>query len=66
MTTVETIINTNGESLNYIGVYWIIVTRFIYQHFLSPVIFTCLSSENNLGEYAQVPGLQVILKEQVE
>jgi len=65
MTTVKIMINTTGESLSCISVYWTIVTHFIYKHFLSPVIFACLSSENNLGDYAQVPGPHVTLKEQV-
>jgi hypothetical protein len=66
MTTVKTMINNNGESLSYISVYWIIVIHFIHKHFPSPVIFACLSSDNNLGEYAQFPGPHVHLKKQVE
>ena len=66
MTTVKTIINNNGESLSYISVHWIIFIHFIYKHFPFPVIFACLSSENNLSNYAQVPGPHVNLKKEVE
>jgi len=66
MTTVKSMVNTTSESLSYIRVYWIIVKHFIYKHFPSTVIFPCLSSENNLDDYAQVPGPHVDLKKQVE